>query len=70
MRRSLLSEQKLVVVLFILVLITFVFAQADSAEMENMHLRDIPAISTSLDKPSTPDPKMEIPSVLPAVEFR
>jgi hypothetical protein len=54
MKRSSLPEQKLVVVLFIMVIITFFFAQADTGKIEKMYLNLDPSFSpftTSLDKP-------------------
>jgi len=48
MRISGLSEQKLVVVLFIMVIVTFFFAQADTNKIEKMYLNSNPSVTTWL----------------------
>ena len=48
MRISGLSEQKLVVVLFIMVIVTFFFAQADTNKIEKMYLNNNPSVTTWL----------------------
>ena len=67
------SEKKLVVVLFIMVFVTFVFAQADSSKLENTYLNNIPAVTTSVDHAPVPageiTPK-EIKPPIPAVQVR
>jgi len=71
MKRSVLSEQKLVVILFIMVLITFFFAQADTSKIEKMYLKNTPAITTSLDQNQHPESETkEITQVIPAVQLR
>ena len=71
MRRSNLSEQKLVVVLFIMVLITFFFAQADTKKIEKMYLDNNPAVTTSLDQNQHPESETKkIKQIIPAVQLR
>ena len=50
MIRSKLSEKKLVVVLFVMVIVTFFFAQADSSKIEKMYLNNNPSVTTSIDQ--------------------
>ena len=73
MRRSSLSEQKLVVVLFIMVIITFFFAQADTSKIEKMYLNNNPSVTTSLDKPEDREAGTEtkaIKQIIPAIQLR
>ena len=71
MRRSNLTEQKLVVVLFILVLITFFFAQADTSKIEKMYLNNTPAVTTSLDQNENAEGQtQENKQVIPVVQLR
>ena len=73
MRRSNFSEQKLVVVLFIMVLVTFFLAQADTPKIEKMYININPAVTTSLDQNINPGgvPGInEIDQFIPAVELR
>ena len=71
MRRSNLSEQKLVVVLFIMVLITFFFAQADTSKIEKMYLNNNPAVTTSLDQNQNAEEQtQENKQIIPVVQLR
>ena len=49
-------ERKLVVVLFIMVLVTFYFAQADTNKIETMYQHNYPPVTTSLDKTNSVKP--------------
>jgi hypothetical protein len=47
MRRSLLSERDLVIVLFVMVVVVFSFAQADTNKIERMYFNDGSSLSSS-----------------------
>jgi len=65
MKRRILSERSLVVILFVLVVIVFSFAQEDTRKIEQMYFD--PASPTV--SPVTASPKVEpIDQVLPASE--
>jgi len=51
--RSILSEKGLVVILFVLVLVTFAFAQEDSKKIEAAYSNDIQTINFSSNTSST-----------------
>lgn len=73
MRRSALSEKKLVVVLFVLVLIIFSFAQEDTKKIEKLFLNSNSPLTTSIDQ--TPNPEAstktkEIKLSIPALQLR
>ena len=65
MRRSMLSEKKAVVVLFVMVLVTFFFAQADSSKIEKMYLNNNASVTTSLDQTPGPGPEANTKQVKP-----
>ena len=65
-----LSEKKLVVVLFIMVLVTFYFAQADSSKMEKMYL-NYPRVTTSLEQTQKPEGEAKAKELKPVIlQFR
>ncbi len=66
-----LSEKKLVVVLFVMVLVTFFFAQADSSKIEKMFLNTNPTVTTSIDQIQVSGVKtMDIQPIIPAMQLR
>jgi len=54
MKRSILSEKNLVVVLFVTVLVIFSFAQEASKNIEKTFLDNNPSATTSLDQTANP----------------
>ena len=72
MRRSMLSEKKLVVLMFIMVLVTFFFAQADTGKIEKMYLNSNPSITTSFDQIQTSEAEAKTKEIkiIPAVQLR
>ena len=68
------SEQKLVVVLFIMVIITFFFAQSDTNKIEKMYLKNNnPSVTTSLDEAGNRETGTEtkrIKLIIPALHLR
>lgn len=50
MRRSILSEKDLVIVLFVTVVVVFSFAQADTNKIEKMYFNDGSSLSSSPDR--------------------
>ncbi|MDP4261134.1 MAG: hypothetical protein Q8941_01270 [Bacteroidota bacterium] len=72
MKKFILSEKNLVVILFVFVFIIFSFAQEDTKKIEKIYFESSSS-ATSYDKPENPEaitPKVEINSVLPAVQVR
>ena len=68
-----LSEKMVVFVLFIMVLVTFFFAQADSSKIEQMYLNNDPTVTTSVDQLQTPKAGIKSKEVHPdnpAVQLR
>jgi hypothetical protein len=74
MRRSILSEKSLVVILFVMVLVTFFFAQEDSKKIEKMYLDNKSSATTSLDETESSEagakPKEIKQVIIPAVQLR
>jgi hypothetical protein len=73
MKRSIVSEKKLVVVLFILVVVIFSFAQADTKKIEKMYLDNNPSVTTSLDQTENTEASAktkEIKQIIPAAQLR
>jgi len=71
MRKVMLSEKELVVVLFVMVLITFYFAQADSSKIEKMFLNTNPTVTTSIDRnPVSAGKTKDIQPFIPALQLR
>jgi len=60
--RRILSERNLVVILFVLALVVFVFAQRDTKQMEMLYMEEGAAIST-LSTPHEPLTKAEASSL-------
>ncbi len=61
--RKILSEQRLVVLLFVLVLVTFSLAHEDSKKMEQLYFQNVvSASSTPLQQ--TPPPSDQLPSTV------
>jgi hypothetical protein len=73
MRRRILSEKNLVVVLFVMVIVIFSFAQADTRKIEKMYLDNNPSVTTSLDQTENTEASAktkEIKQIIPAVQLR
>mgnify|MGYP007082032716 CR=1 FL=1 len=73
MRRSILSEKNLVVVLFVMVLVIFSFAQADTQKFEKMFLDSNPPVTTSFDQTEIPEANIkteEIKKIIPDSQLR
>jgi hypothetical protein len=73
MKQRILSEKNLVVVLFVLVLVIFSFAQADTKKFEKMFLESTPQVTTSIDQGENPEdsaPTKEVKKIIPAFQLR
>jgi hypothetical protein len=73
MKRSILSEKSLVVVMFIMVVVVFSFAQADTKEIEKGYLNTEPSVTTSLNKTENAEANFKTTAtkqVIPSVQLR
>ena len=73
MKRRMLSERNLVVVLFVMVFVIFSLAQEDTKKIEKMYKQFTPATATSLNNNDMPEIKAkqkENKDILPAVDYR
>jgi hypothetical protein len=74
MKQRILSEKSLVVVLFVMVLVIFSFAQADTKKFEKMFLdSNLPPVTTSFDQTENPGAGAkteEIKKVIPHLQLR
>ena len=73
MRTRIMSEKNLVVVLFIMVLVIFSFAQADTKKFEKMFLDSNPSVTTSLHQTESTESMAkttEVKKVIPAAQLR
>jgi hypothetical protein len=73
MKRSILSEKSLVVVMFIMVVLVFSFAQADTKEIEKGYLNNEPSVTTSLDKTENTEANLKATAtkqVIPSLQLR
>ncbi len=61
------------VVLFIMVVVIFFFAQADTNKMERMYLNNMPPVTASLDDNQNPESETGsagIKPIIPVIHFR
>ncbi len=73
MRRAILSERTLVVVLFVMVVVIFSFAQADARRIEKMYFNSELPVTTSFDQQAHRDAALKTPeksAVIHASQFR
>lgn len=73
MKQRILSEKSLVVVLFVMVLVIFSFAQADTKKFEKMFLDNNFPVTTSFDQSGNPEASAktkEIKKVILASQLR
>ena len=73
MRRRILSERNLVVVLFIMVLVIFSLAQEDTKKIEKMYPPSNSSAVSSVDPAENPEAGLKTTSVkqiIPAVQLR
>jgi len=52
--RTFLSERNIVVVLFIMVIVVFSFAQKDTRRMEEMYINNTAPVSSNINAPESP----------------
>ena len=73
MKRSILSEKSLVVVMFIAVVVIFSFAHADTKDIENGYLDSTPPVTITVDQPGNAEANVgttEIKQTIPSVHLR